>query len=189
MNFIETKIKGVFIIEPIVYKDSRGYFCETFKESEFKKHIGDILFVQENENKSSYGVLRGLHFQKPPYAQSKLARVVDGAVLDVAVDIRKGSPSFGKWVAVELSSENHRQLFLPQGMAHAMLCLSPTCIFNYKVDNYYNPQSEGYIAWDDPDVAINWQIPVTDVILSEKDQHHPTLCEIESPFSFTDLFE
>ena len=188
MNFIETKIVGVFIIEPIVHADNRGYFCETFKESELMEHIGNITFVQENENKSSYGVLRGLHFQKPPYAQSKLARVVDGAVLDVAVDIRKGSPTYREWVAVELSSENHRQLFLPRGMAHAMLCLSPSCIFNYKVDNCYNPQSEGYIAWDDPDIGINWQIPKSDVILSEKDRHHPFLREITSPFSFTELF-
>lgn len=184
MNFFETHIKGVFIIDPILFKDQRGYFCETFKENEFFENIGKINFVQENENKSSYGVLRGLHFQKPPYAQSKLARVVDGAVLDVAVDIRKGSPTFGEWVAVELSSENHRQLFLPRGMAHAMLCLTPTCIFSYKVDNYYNPQSECYIAWDDQDIAIDWKIPATDIILSEKDKHHPQLDEIDSPFTF-----
>jgi len=186
MNFLETNIKGVYIIEPVIFKDQRGYFCETFKESEFAKAITGITFVQENENKSSYGVLRGLHFQKPPYAQSKLARVVDGVVLDVAVDIRKGSPTFGEWVAVELSSENHRQLFLPRGMAHGMLCLSPTCIFSYKVDNYYNPQSEGYIAWDDQDVAVDWRIPATDIILSEKDKHHPQLGEIDSPFVFQD---
>jgi dTDP-4-dehydrorhamnose 3,5-epimerase len=184
MNYIKTKIDGVFIIEPIVHKDARGYFCETFKETEFFENIGKVNFVQENENKSSYGVLRGLHFQKPPYAQSKLARVVDGAVLDVAVDIRKGSPTFGEWVAVELSSENHRQLFLPHGMAHAMLCLSPTCIFYYKVDNYYNQQSEGFIAWDDPDLAIDWQIPSKDIILSEKDKHHPCLKDIELVFDY-----
>lgn len=184
MNYIKTKIDGVFIIEPIVHKDARGYFCETFKETEFFENIGRINFVQENENKSSYGVLRGLHFQKPPYAQSKLARVVDGAVLDVAVDIRKGSPTFGEWVAVELSSENHRQLFLPRGMAHAMLCLSPSCIFFYKVDNFYNPNSEGYIAWNDPDIAVDWQIPTEDIILSEKDKNHPCLKNIDLVFDF-----
>ena len=188
MNFIKTEIDGVIIIEPKVYYDTRGYFCETFKEDEFRKNVRPLEFVQENENKSSYGVLRGLHFQKPPYAQSKLARVVDGAVLDVAVDIRKGSPTYGKHVAVELSSENHRQLFLPRGMAHAMLCLTPTCIFYYKVDNYYNPQSEGFIAWDDPDINIDWRIPVSDVILSEKDRHHPSFCEFENPFTMSDLY-
>ena len=182
MEFIETRIKGVFIIEPVVHRDNRGYFCETFKESKFKENIGSIQFVQENENKSSYGVLRGLHFQKPPYAQSKLARVVDGAVLDVAVDIRKGSPTFGEWVAVELSSENHRQLFLPRGMAHAMLCLTPTCVFSYKVDNYYNPSSEGYIAWNDQFLDIDWGIPKDDIIVSEKDNCHLGFQEQSFPF-------
>lgn len=188
MNYIKTEIDGVIIIEPKVYCDTRGYFCETFKEDEFREKVRPVEFVQENENKSSYGVLRGLHFQKPPYAQSKLARVVDGAVLDVAVDIRKGSPTYGRYVAVELSGENHRQLFLPRGMAHAMLCLTPTCIFNYKVDNYYNPQSEGYIAWDDPDINIDWRIPVSDVILSEKDRHHLGFREFENPFTMSDLY-
>ena len=186
MNYIKTGIEGVIIIEPKVYYDTRGYFCETFKEDEFRENILPVDFIQDNENKSSYGVLRGLHFQKPPYAQSKLARVVSGSVLDVAVDIRNGSPTFGKYVAVELSASNHRQLFLPKGMAHAMLCLSPTCIFQYKVDNYYNPQSEGFIAWNDPDINVDWRIPSSDVILSEKDMHHLSLREIKSPFTVAD---
>ncbi len=188
MKFVKTNIEGVVILEPKVFSDSRGYLMETFKEKEFREKVCDTVFIQENENKSSYGVLRGLHFQKPPFAQSKLARVIDGAVLDVAVDIRKGSPSFGKWVAVELSAENHRQLFLPRGMAHAMLCLSKTCIFHYKVDNYWNPESEGYIAWNDPDLAIDWKIPVKDIILSEKDKHHKKLRESDFLFSYDNLY-
>lgn len=182
MNFTETNVKGVFIIEPIVFSDNRGYFCETFKASEIEKNLGPIQFVQENENKSSYGVLRGIHFQNPPYTQAKLARVSDGVVLDVAVDCRKGSPSFGKWVAVELSSDNHRQLFLPRGVAHAMICLSETCVFHYKVDNYYAPQSEGYIAWDDPFLNIDWKVPAKDIILSEKDRSHKGFMEQDFPF-------
>ena len=184
MNFIETNVKGVFIIEPVVFSDNRGYFCETFKASEIEKNLGPIHFVQENENKSSYGVLRGIHFQNPPYTQAKLARVSDGAVLDVAVDCRKGSPSFGQWVAVELSSDNHRQLFLPRGVAHAMLCLSETCVFHYKVDNYYAPQSEGYIAWDDSFLNIDWKVPAEDIILSEKDRSHKGFKEQDFPFEF-----
>ncbi len=182
MNYIETKISGVIIIEPKIFGDERGYFCETFKDEEFREKVGPVTFVQENENKSSYGVLRGVHFQKPPYTQSKLARVVEGAVLDVAVDLRKDSPSFGQWVGVELSAENHRQLFLPKGMGHAMICLTETCVFQYKVDNYYAPQSEGYVAWDDPDLNIDWQVPADKIILSEKDKHHPHFAEIDLPF-------
>ena len=182
MNYIETKIPGVFIIEPKLFGDERGYFCETFKDEEFREKIGPISFVQENENKSSYGVLRGIHFQKPPYTQSKLARVVEGAVLDVAVDLRKESPTFGQWVGVELSADNHLQLFLPKGMGHAMICLTETCVFQYKVDNYYAPQSEGYVAWDDPDLNINWQVPIDKIVLSEKDKHHPRLTELEFLF-------
>lgn len=182
MNFIETKIPGVIIIEPKIFGDERGYFCETFRDDEFNEKVAPISFVQENENKSSYGVLRGIHFQKPPYTQSKLARVVEGAVLDVAVDLRKESPTFGQWVGVELSAENHRQLFLPKGMGHAMICLSDTCIFQYKVDNYYAPQSEGYVAWDDPDLNIDWLVPKDKIILSEKDKHHPYMAESEFPF-------
>ena len=182
MNFIETKIPGVFIIEPKLFGDERGYFCETFKDEEFREKIGPISFVQENENKSSYGVLRGIHFQKPPYTQSKLARVVEGAVLDVAVDLRKESPTFGQWVGVELSEDNHLQLFLPKGLGHAMICLTESCVFQYKVDNYYAPQSEGYVAWDDPDLNINWQVPIDKIILSEKDKHHPRLSELDFLF-------
>jgi len=182
MNFIETKIPGVFIIEPKLFGDERGYFCETFKDEEFREKIGPISFVQENENKSSYGVLRGIHFQKPPYTQSKLARVVEGAVLDVAVDLRRESPTFGQWVGVELSEDNHLQLFLPKGLGHAMICLTESCVFQYKVDNYYAPQSEGYVAWDDPDLTINWQVPIDKIILSEKDKHHPRLSELEFLF-------
>lgn len=182
MNFIETKIPGVFIIEPKLFGDERGYFCETFKDEEFREKIGPISFVQENENKSSYGVLRGIHFQKPPYTQSKLARVVEGAVLDVAVDLRRESPTFGQWVSVELSEDNHLQLFLPKGLGHAMICLTESCVFQYKVDNYYAPQSEGYVAWDDPDLTINWQVPIDKIILSEKDKHHPRLSELEFLF-------
>jgi len=185
MNFTETNIKGVFIIEPVLFCDDRGYFCETFKVSEFEKNLGSIHFVQENENKSSYGVLRGIHFQNPPYTQAKLARVSDGSVLDVAVDCRKGSPSFGKWVAVELSSDNHQQLFLPRGVAHAMICLSETCVFHYKVDNYYAPQSEGYIAWDDPFLSIDWRVPTEDIILSEKDRLHKGFMEQVFPFVYS----
>ena len=182
MIFKETKIPGVFIIEPKLFGDARGYFCETFRENEFYQEVAPITFVQENENKSSYGVLRGIHFQKPPYTQSKLARVVEGAVLDVAVDLRKDSPTFGQWVGVELSAENHRQLFLPKGMGHAMICLTETCIFQYKVDSYYAPQSEGYVAWDDPDLNIDWQVPADKIILSEKDKHHPRLSELDFLF-------
>ncbi len=182
MNYIETKIPGVVIIEPKLFGDERGYFCETFRDEEFQENIGPVTFVQENENKSSYGVLRGIHFQKPPYTQSKLARVVEGAVLDVAVDLRKDSPTFGQWVSVELSAENHRQLFLPKGMGHAMICLTETCIFQYKVDNYYAPQSEGYVAWDDPDLNIDWKVPTNNIILSEKDKHHPHLSELDFLF-------
>lgn len=188
MNFIKTEIEGVYIIEPFVHKDKRGYFVETYKQCEFDNNIRQIHFLQENENKSVYGVLRGLHFQKPPYSQSKLARVILGSVLDVAVDIRKGSPTYGKYVSVELSSDNHRQLFLPKGMAHAMLCLSPTCIFSYKVDNFYNPESEGFIAWNDPDININWKIPTEDIILSEKDKSHMNLRDIENPFTMNNLY-
>lgn len=184
MIFIETKIPGVIIIEPKIFGDERGYFCETFRDDEFNEKVAPIAFVQENENKSSYGVLRGIHFQKPPYTQSKLARVVEGTVLDVAVDLRKESPTFGQWVGVELSADNHRQLFLPKGMGHAMLCLSETCIFTYKVDNYYAPQSEGYIAWNDPFLNIDWRVPAKDIIVSEKDNSHKGFQEQEFPFVF-----
>lgn len=175
MKIIETAIEGVVIIEPRLFKDERGYFFESFSQREFEEKIRKISFVQDNESKSSYGVLRGLHFQKPPYAQSKLVRVIKGAVLDVAVDIRKGSPTFGKHVAVELTEENHLQLFIPRGFAHGFSILSQEVIFQYKCDNFYAPQSEGALAWDDSDLNINWRIPTNQIILSEKDKHHEKL--------------
>ncbi len=173
MNYIKTELDGVYIIEPKIFGDNRGYFFESFRQDEFEKNVLKITFVQDNESKSSYGVLRGLHFQKPPYTQSKLIRVVKGKVLDVAVDIRKYSPSFGKHMCVELSEENHRQLFIPKGFAHGFVVLSPEAVFQYKCDNYYAPQSEGAIIWNDPTLAIDWQISEKDIILSEKDKKHP----------------
>ena len=164
MKIIETAIEDVVIIEPRLFKDERGYFFESFSQREFEEKIRKISFVQDNESKSSYGVLRGLHFQKPPYAQSKLVRVIKGAVLDVAVDIRKGSPTFGKHVAVELTEENHLQLFIPRGFAHGFSVLSQEVIFQYKCDNFYAPQSEGALAWDDSDLNINWRIPTNQIM-------------------------
>ena len=178
MNFIKTDIQGVVIIEPRVFDDSRGYFFESFNLREFEEAIGPIGFVQDNESKSSFGVVRGLHFQKGEHAQAKLVRVVKGAVLDVAVDIREGSPTYGKHVAVELTESNHRQLFLPRGMAHGFSVLSEEAIFQYKCDNFYCPSSEGAIAWDDPDLGIDWRIPEDQVVLSAKDSRHPRLREI-----------
>lgn len=175
MNIIETPIPGVVIIEPRLFLDARGYFFESFNQREFEEKVCKTTFVQDNESKSSYGVIRGLHFQKPPFAQSKLVRVVKGAVLDVAVDIRKDSPTFGRHVAVELTEDNHRQFFIPRGLAHGFSVLSEEVIFQYKCDNFYAPQSEGAIAWDDPDLGIDWRIPADKVVLSEKDRHHPLL--------------
>ena len=175
MNIIETPIPGVVIIEPRLFLDARGYFFESFNQREFEEKVCKTTFVQDNESKSSYGVIRGLHFQKPPFAQSKLVRVVKGAVLDVAVDIRKDSPTFGRHVAVELTEDDHRQFFIPRGLAHGFSVLSEEVIFQYKCDNFYAPQSEGAIAWDDPDLGIDWRIPTDKVVLSEKDRHHPLL--------------
>jgi dTDP-4-dehydrorhamnose 3,5-epimerase len=174
MDFQETIIKGVWIITPKVFADARGYFMESFRQDAFEKHIGRVVFVQDNESRSSYGVLRGLHFQLPPFEQSKLVRVVQGTVLDVAVDIRRNSPTFGKYVAVELSAENKRQLFIPHGMAHGFVVLSDTAVFTYKVDNYYAPQAERSIRFDDPTIGIDWRVPTEKLILSNKDKHHPT---------------
>lgn len=179
----ETYIKGVFIIEPKVFGDERGYFLESWSQRDFNAAVREIDFVQDNESKSRYGVLRGLHFQKGEYSQSKLVRVVSGRVLDVAVDIRVGSPTFGKHVAVELSGENHRQFFIPKGFAHGFAVLSEEAVFQYKCDRLYAPQAEGAIAWDDPALGIDWKIPASDIILSEKDRHHPRLSEA------TDLFD
>ena len=186
MNIIKTEIDGVVIIEPRLFKDGRGYFFESYSEKDFNAQVREIKFVQDNESKSSYGVLRGLHFQKPPYAQSKLVRVIKGAVLDVAVDIRKGSPTFGKHVAVELTEDNHRQFFIPRGFAHGFSVLTPEVIFQYKCDNFYAPQSEGALAWDDPDLGIDWRIPSDKIILSEKDKHHPRLKNAEWLFDYNE---
>ena len=189
MNVIKTDIEGLFIIEPKVFGDHRGYFFESFSERDFNSQVCQVRFVQDNESKSRYGVLRGLHFQKPPYAQSKLVRVVKGAVLDVAVDIRMGSPTFGRHVAVELTEDNHRQFFISRGFAHGFVVLSDEVIFQYKCDNFYEPKSEGAIAWNDPALGIDWKIPAEDIILSEKDKKHPVLAEIVSPFLFdSDLY-
>ncbi len=184
MDIINTAIDGVVIIEPRLFKDERGYFFESFSQKEFEEKVCKTVFVQDNESKSSYGVLRGLHFQKPPFAQSKLVRVVRGAVLDVAVDIRKGSPTFGKHVAVELTAENHRQFFIPRGFAHGFSVLSQEVVFQYKCDNYYAPQSEGALAWDDPDLGIDWRIPAAEIVLSKKDKAHPRLKDADGVFDY-----
>ena len=181
MNIIKTAIEGLVIIEPRVFGDSRGYFFESYNARDFAQ-VADITFVQDNESRSCYGVVRGLHFQKPPYAQSKLVRVVEGCVLDVAVDIRRNSTTYGQHVAVELTEDNHRQVFLPQGMAHGFAVLSETAVFQYKCDNLYHPEAEGAIAWDDPVLAIDWRVPVSQVILSDKDRHHPLFSEFNTPF-------
>lgn len=184
ITVIDTPIEGVKIIEPRIFNDARGYFFESFSQREIEEKLGEVLFVQDNESKSCAGVVRGLHFQKPPFAQAKLVRVVKGRVLDVAVDIRKGSPTYGQHVAVELTEDNHRQFFIPRGFAHGFAVLSEEAIFQYKCDNYYAPQSEGAIAWDDPELGIDWQVPSENRILSEKDSHHPLLSDIDSPFEF-----
>ena len=186
MEVIKTNIEGVVIIEPSIFRDDRGYFFESFSQREFQEKVCNTVFVQDNESKSSYGVLRGLHFQKPPYAQSKLVRVIKGAVLDVAVDIRKGSPTFGQHVAVELTEDNHRQFFIPRGFAHGFSVLTDEVIFQYKCDNFYAPQSEGALAWDDPDLGINWRLPAEKVILSEKDRHHSRLKDADWLFDFNE---
>ena len=184
MNIIKTEIPDVVIIEPRVFGDHRGYFFESFSEKDFAENVREVKFVQDNESKSCYGVLRGLHFQKPPHAQAKLVRVVKGRVLDVAVDVRKGSPTFGKHVAVELTEDNHRQLFIPRGFAHGFAVLSEDVVFQYKCDNYYAPQSEGSVLWNDPEIGIDWGIPEGDVILSEKDAKSPLLKDLGDFFEW-----
>jgi dTDP-4-dehydrorhamnose 3,5-epimerase len=179
MEYIKTEIEGVFVIEPKVFNDARGYFMEAWKQAEFNEHVGKVDFIQDNESKSSFGVLRGLHFQKGAAAQAKLVRVIKGKVLDVAVDIRKSSPTFGKHVMVELSEENKRQFFIPRGFAHGFLVLSEEAIFTYKVDNPYAPQSEAGIRWDDPDLAIQWPIDPQKVQTSEKDLKQPSFKDAE----------
>ncbi|SHF44531.1 dTDP-4-dehydrorhamnose 3,5-epimerase [Bacteroides faecichinchillae] len=186
MEVIKTTIEGVVIITPRIFKDSRGYFFESFNQNEFEQKVCQTTFVQDNESKSSYGVLRGLHFQKPPYAQSKLVRVLKGAVLDVAVDIRKGSPTFGHHVAVELTEDNHLQFFIPRGFAHGFSVLSEEVIFQYKCDNFYAPQYEGALAWNDPDLNIDWLVPEDKILLSDKDRAHPRLKDADCLFDYSD---
>lgn len=182
MDFIKTKIDGPLIIEPKVFYDKRGYFFESWTQHSFEENVGDIRFVQDNESRSVYGVIRGLHFQRPPFAQAKLVRCVLGRVLDVIVDIRKDSKSFGKHLAVELSEDNHRQLFVPKGFAHGFAVLSEIAIFQYKCDNYYAPQAEGGISLLDKSLGIDWQIPFMNMIISEKDMNRPSLSQFDSPF-------
>ena len=187
MNVKKTAIDGVLIIEPRVFNDARGYFFESFSQREFDEKVAPILghtvtFVQDNESKSSYGVMRGLHFQRPPFTQSKLVRCVKGAVLDVAVDIRKGSPTYGQHVAVELTEENHRQFFIPKGFAHGFAVLSETAVFQYKCDEFYHPEVDGGISILDESLGIDWRIPTDKAILSEKDTKHPLLKDFDSPF-------
>lgn len=186
MEVIKTELEGVVILAPRLFKDDRGYFFESFSQREFDEKVRPVKFVQDNESKSVYGVLRGLHFQKSPFAQSKLVRVIQGAVLDVAVDIRVGSPTYGKHVAVELTAENHRQLFIPRGFAHGFSVLTDEVVFQYKCDNFYAPQSEGAIAWNDPALGIDWRIPEASVILSEKDKHHPLLKDLPETFYYSE---
>ena len=184
MKFTKTNIDDVVIIEPQVFIDDRGYFCESFSQEKFEENIGSINFIQDNESKSAFGVLRGLHFQKPPYAQAKLVRCVKGKVLDVAVDIRKESPTYGKHVAVELSEENKKQLFVPRGFAHGFIVLSEEAIFSYKVDNKYAPSHEDGVLWNDETLNIDWGIPLEEIILSEKDKISSSFNQLDSPFNY-----
>ena len=186
MELIRTDIPDVVILKPRVFEDARGYFFESFSQREFEALVGPVRFVQDNESRSSYGVLRGLHFQKGVHSQSKLVRVVKGRVLDIAVDIRRGSPTFGKHVAVELSSDNRLQLFIPKGFAHGFSVLSDVAVFQYKCDEYYAPEAEGAIAWDDPDLGIDWRIEPSKVILSPKDAAHPRLAECKDLFDWSE---
>lgn len=188
MNVIKTNIEGVLILEPKVFNDARGYFFESFSQREFDEKVTPILghtirFVQDNESMSSYGVMRGLHFQRPPFTQSKLVRCVKGAVLDVAVDIRKGSPTFGQHVAVELTEDNHRQFFISKGFAHGFAVLSETAVFQYKCDEFYHPEADGGISIMDQSLGINWKIPTDQALLSEKDTKHQMLANFDSPFN------
>ena len=184
MEVIKTALDGVVVIEPRLFEDARGYFFESFSQREFDEKVGKIVFVQDNESKSSYGVMRGLHFQRPPFTQSKLVRCVKGTVLDVAVDIRKGSPTYGQHVAVELTEENHRQIFIPKGFAHGFAVLSETAVFQYKCDEVYHPEADGGISILDDSLGIDWRIPMEKAILSEKDTKHVLLKDFDSPFVF-----
>lgn len=190
MEVIKTDIEGVVIIEPRIFADSRGYFFESYSKREFDEKVRPVDFVQDNESCSSYGVMRGLHFQAPPFTQSKLVRCVKGRVLDVAVDIRKGSPTYGQHVAVELSEDNHRQFFVPRGFAHGFAVLSDIAVFQYKCDNYYAPEADGGISIQDTSLGIDWRIDPSKAILSEKDLRHPLLKDFDSPFDYsTDLYD
>ena len=184
MEVIKTAIEGLIIIEPKIFKDSRGYFFESFSQREFEEKVRKVNFVQDNESMSSYGVMRGLHFQRPPFSQSKLVRCVKGRVLDVAVDIRKGSPTYGQHVAVELNEENHRQFFVPRGFAHGFVVLSETAVFQYKCDNFYAPEADGGVNIKDTSFDIDWQIPMEKAILSDKDTKHVFFKEFDSPFDY-----
>lgn len=184
IEVIKTDIEGVCIIRPKVFEDARGYFLESFSKKEFEEKVAKVDFVQDNESMSSYGVMRGLHFQAPPYTQAKLVRCVKGRVLDVAVDLRVGSPTYGKHVAVELTEDNHLQFFVPRGFAHGFAVLSETAVFQYKCDNYYAPQADGGISIKDESLGIDWKIPVENALLSEKDTRHPLLADFQSPFIF-----
>ena len=184
MNIIQTEIPGVVIIEPRIFEDARGYFFESFSQREFDEKVCPVTFVQDNESKSSYGVMRGLHFQRPPFTQTKLVRCVRGAVLDVAVDIRRGSPTYGQHVAVELTEDNHRQFFIPKGFAHGFAVLSDTAVFQYKCDEFYHPEADGGISILDDSLGIDWRIPSSRALLSDKDTRHPLLSDFDSPFTF-----
>lgn len=183
MELIKTDIDGVVILEPRVFTDSRGYFFESFSERIFEGLVGKVDFVQDNESCSSRGVMRGLHFQRPPFAQAKLVRCVRGSVLDVAVDLRKNSPTYGKHASCLLTEHNHRQFFIPRGFAHGFAVLSDIAVFQYKCDNYYHPESDGGISIVDPSLGIDWRLDLSEAILSEKDKKHPTLSEFNSPFT------
>lgn len=184
MEIIKTGIEGLLILEPRIFKDTRGYFFESFSQREFEEKVGPVHFVQDNESMSTYGVMRGLHFQRPPYTQSKLVRCVSGRVLDVAVDIRQGSPTYGQHVAVELTAENHRQFFIPKGFAHGFAVLSETAVFQYKCDEFYHPEADAGISILDESLGIDWRIPMDKAILSDKDTRHGMLADFQSPFTY-----
>lgn len=184
MEIIKTGIEGLLILEPRIFQDARGYFFESFSQREFEEKVGPVHFVQDNESMSSYGVMRGLHFQRPPYTQTKLVRCVSGRVLDVAVDIRQGSPTYGQHVAVELTAENHRQFFIPKGFAHGFAVLSETAVFQYKCDEFYHPETDAGISILDESLGIDWRIPMDKAILSDKDTRHGMLADFQSPFTY-----
>ena len=184
MEIIKTGIEGLLILEPRIFKDTRGYFFESFSQREFEEKVGPVHFVQDNESMSTYGVMRGLHFQRPPFTQSKLVRCVSGRVLDVAVDIRQGSPTYGQHVAVELTAENHRQFFIPKGFAHGFAVLSETAVFQYKCDEFYHPEADAGISILDESLGIDWRIPMDKAILSDKDTRHGMLADFQSPFTY-----